>query len=100
MQERPAVTPDRIMQLSWGFAPPLAMEAAIRHGIFEALDRTPMTVMEVAEATGSSERGTRMIVEMLAGIGLLERGDGNRFSLSPESAAFLVSSKPTFLGGM
>ena len=30
-------TPERLMQLAWGYAPPLIISAAIRHGLFDAL---------------------------------------------------------------
>lgn len=100
MPEPGGVTPDRILQMAWGFAPPLAMEAAVKHGLFDALDRGPMTLAEAAEATGASRRGMRMILELLAGLGLLQRGDDQRFSLAPDSAMFLVSTKPAFVGGM
>src|SRR5437588_191749 len=30
--EKPAVTPERIMQYTWGYAPPLILEAAVAHG--------------------------------------------------------------------
>ena len=29
------VTPERIMQFAWGYVPPLILEAAIRHRIFD-----------------------------------------------------------------
>jgi hypothetical protein len=32
------LTPERILQLAWGFAPPLILEAAIRHCVFDVLD--------------------------------------------------------------
>jgi hypothetical protein len=33
--ESPA--PERIMQFAWGYAPPLVIEAAVRHGVFVGL---------------------------------------------------------------
>jgi hypothetical protein len=30
-----AITPERIMQLAWGYAPPLIIEAAVRHQVFD-----------------------------------------------------------------
>ena len=35
---QPQVTPERIMQLVWGYAPPLILEAAIRHRVFDVLE--------------------------------------------------------------
>jgi hypothetical protein len=33
------ITPGRLMQFTFGFAPPLIIEAAIRHGVFNVLDQ-------------------------------------------------------------
>ena len=37
--ESVSVTPERIMQFAWGYAPPLILEAAIKHRVFDVLDR-------------------------------------------------------------
>ena len=55
--ERAPVTPERIYQLAWGYAPPLVLEAAIRHRVFDVLDAGPMSLHQIREATGASERG-------------------------------------------
>ena len=94
------VTPERIFQFAWGYAPPLILEAAIRHRVFDVLDSGPMTVAEVSQATGASERGLAAIMNALVGLEFLSKdGEGN-YSLTPESAAFLVSTKPSFQGGL
>lgn len=94
------VTPERIMKFTWGYVPPLVLEAAIRHRVFDVLDAGPKTVKETAEATGASERGLRIIMNVLVGLEFLARVDGGRYALTPESAAFLVSTKPSFQGGI
>lgn len=95
-----AVTPERIMQLAWGYVPPLVLEAAIRHRVFDLLDGGPKTVRELHEATGSSERGLRSIANVLVGLNFLAKDENECYSLTPESAAFLVSTKPSFQGGL
>src|SRR5688500_11384519 len=90
-------TPERLMQMSWGYAPPLIIEAAVKNGIFDALDAGPRTAREVAAATGASERGIRAVCDALVGLHLLDRRDA-AYTLTPESAAFLVSTKPGFHG--
>lgn len=95
-----AVTPERIMQFTWGFVPPLVLEAAIRHRVFDVLDAGPKTVKETMEATGASERGLRSIMNVLVGLNFLAKVDGDRYALTPESDAFLVSGKPGFQGGL
>ena len=81
------------MQMAWGYAPPIIIEAAVRNKVFDLLAAAPKTIPELAAASGASERGLTAIVNALVGFQLLAR-DGQRYALTPESAAFLVSNKP------
>jgi SAM-dependent methyltransferase len=98
-ENTPTVTPEKIMRYAWGYAPPLILEAAIRNRVFDVLNEAPKTIAETAAATGASERGLSAIMNSLVGLEFLTRDDTGRFSLTPESAAFLVSSKPAYFGG-
>jgi ubiquinone/menaquinone biosynthesis C-methylase UbiE len=98
-QQPQPVTPDRIMMLAWGYAPPLMLEAAIRHGVFDLLDKGPLPLADVAAKTGASVRGLRALMNGLVGVGLLSKA-GDQYSLTPESSTFLVSAKPSFAGGI
>ena len=55
------VTPERIMQFAWGFAPPLILEAALKHRVFDLLGSAPKTADGVAAETGASVRGLRAV---------------------------------------
>jgi 3-hydroxy-5-methyl-1-naphthoate 3-O-methyltransferase len=94
------VTPERIMQFAWGYVPPLVLEAAIHHRVFDVLDGGAMNLAEVAKHTGASERGLSAIMNLLVGMEFLAKDDQGRYSLTAESAAFLVSTKPGFQGGL
>ena len=94
------VTPERIMQFAWAYAPTFILEAAIRHRVFDFLDERPKTVEEVSAAAAVSVRGLRSIMNALVGLELLAKEADGLYSLTPESSRFLVSSKPGFLGGM
>jgi ubiquinone/menaquinone biosynthesis C-methylase UbiE len=94
------VTPERILQFAWGYVPPLVLEAAIRHRVFDLLDGGPKTVAEIHKETGASERGLSAIMNVLVGLNFLGKDKQGSFSLTPESAAFLVSTKPGFQGGL
>lgn len=93
------VKPDRIMQYAWGYALPLVIEAAMSNHVFDALDAGPLTLDQLVEKTGASARGLRMIADVLVSFELLTR-QGDCYALVPESATFLVSTKPTFQGGI
>jgi len=95
------VTPERIQQFAWGYVPPLVLEAAIRHRVFDTLDASgPQTVAQIAQATGASERGLSAIMNVLVGLNFLAKDAQSVYSLTPESEAFLVSTKPSFMGGL
>jgi hypothetical protein len=88
------------MQFAWGYAPPLILEAAIRHRVFDVLDSGPKTADEVEDATGASARGLSAVMNALVGLDFLTKDPQGRYALTPESTAFLVSTKPGFQGGL
>jgi len=96
----PPMTPERILEFAWAFAPPLVIEAAVRHQVFDALAKQTLTLGELAQATGASSRGLNTIANVLVGLGLLACDDTGRYALTPESDAFLVSHQPGFIGGI
>ena len=90
-------TPERLLQLSWGYAPPLIIDTAIRHGFFNLLDQAPRTAAELARDAGVSLRGVLAVANALVGLGFLAKSEG-QYTLTPESAAFLVAGKPGYHG--
>jgi len=94
------VTPERFLQFVRGYASLLAIGAAVRHRVFDARDERALTLDGLVEATGASRRGLAALANALVGFGLPARGTADRFTLNPESAAFLVSDRPGFIGGM
>ena len=79
----PSVTPERILQFSWAFAPPLVIEAAVRHRVFDVLAAQALTLGELAQATGACSRGLAAIAGVLVGLGLLAREDAGRYTNRP-----------------
>jgi 3-hydroxy-5-methyl-1-naphthoate 3-O-methyltransferase len=91
-------TPEKLIQLEGGFVPPLIVGAAVQHRVFDLLEQEPKTPEQVASESGASLRGIRALMNALIGLKLLRKDDSGRYALTPESAAFLVSGKPQFLG--
>ncbi|KAB2669666.1 MAG: methyltransferase [Verrucomicrobia bacterium] len=91
--------PDRILEMLWGFAPLLIVEAAASNGIFDVLRDGPRGLDGLVEATGSSTRGVQAIADALVGLGFLSNTDG-LYRLMPESEAFLTSGTPTSFAPM
>jgi ubiquinone/menaquinone biosynthesis C-methylase UbiE len=98
-KKSPPVSPERLTQMIWGFGPMLIMDAAIKHRVFDILAEGPKTLVELSSATGASHRGLRAILEALVGLRVLLRTK-DRFKLAPDTSAFLVSSRPGYLGGL
>jgi len=100
MSAQLAVTPARLLQFAWGFAVPLIVDAAVRNGLFDALSRGPKTADALAAEAKISHRGARAALNALTSVELLNKDADGRYALTPESAAFLVSTSPSFMGGM
>jgi Dimerisation domain/Lysine methyltransferase len=96
--EEPKVTPERIMQFGSAYAPPLIIGAAVANKVFDTVASGAKNVEEVGRQTGASLRGLRAIMNALVGLELLKKS-GDKYALTPESEAFLVSSKPGTLAG-
>jgi ubiquinone/menaquinone biosynthesis C-methylase UbiE len=96
--EKDQVTPERLMQFGFAYAPPLVIAAAVSNKVFDILANGPKTAEEVSKTTGSSNRGLGAIMNALVGLELLSK-NGNKYSLTPESEAFLLSNKPGTLAG-
>ena len=96
-QKKSEPTPERLMQMSWGYAPPLIIEAAVKHHLFDLLHAAPCSAAELARKAGASVRGVTAICNALVGLGFLARA-GERYTLTAESSRFLVSGKPAYHG--
>jgi len=94
------VTPERLMQFGFAYAPPLIIGAAVSNKVFDTLESGGgKTVEQVSKITGASERGLRAIMNALVGLELLKKDRHEKYSLTPESEAFLVRNKPGTLSG-
>ena len=93
------LTPERLQQFGFAYAPPLIISAAVNHKVFDALESGAKTVEQLKKQTGASARGLRAIMDALVGLELLKKDRQSRYSLTPESQAFLISEKPGTLAG-
>jgi len=95
-----AITPDRVMQMAWGFAPTMMLEAGVSLRVFDILDGGPKSAETVASLAGASVRGMRVLMNGLASIGLLTTSGTGLYGLAPDTAAFLVNGKPAYMGAL
>ena len=93
------LTPERLQQLGFAYAPPLIISAAVNNKVFDTLQSEPKTIEQVSKETGGSARGLRAIMDALVGLELLKKHRQSKYSLTRESQAFLTSDKPGTLAG-
>src|SRR5213083_774368 len=93
------VTPERLMELSFAYAPPLIISAGVSNKVFDSLEDGAKTPAQVAEETGASARALRILMNALVGLDLLKKDRQERYSLTQESAAFLLSNRPATHAG-
>ena len=90
-------TPERIMQLMYGFRSSAALKGAIELGLFTALGGEAKTAASLANSISASERGVRILCDFLTIEGLLEKDDMT-YRSSPDSALFLDENSPAYFG--
>jgi ubiquinone/menaquinone biosynthesis C-methylase UbiE len=87
------VTSQRLMELSFAYAPPLIISAAVSNRVFDSLENGAKTSEQVAEETSASARALRILMNALVGLNLLKKDRHGKYSLTQESAAFLLSGR-------
>src|ERR1700757_612358 len=93
------VRPERLMKIGFAYAPPLIISAGVSNKVFDSLQDGAKTSEQIAEKTGASARALRILMNALVGLELLKKDRQGRYSLTQESAAFLLSNKPATHAG-
>jgi ubiquinone/menaquinone biosynthesis C-methylase UbiE len=88
------VTPERLMELGFAYAPPLIISAGVSNNVFDSLEHGAKTSEQVAEETGASGRALQILMNALVGLDLLKKNRQGKYSLTQESAAFLLNNRP------
>jgi hypothetical protein len=73
------VTPQRLMELSFAYAPPLIISAAVSNNVFDSLENGAKTSREIAQETGASQRALRILMNALVGLELLKKDKKERY---------------------
>jgi predicted O-methyltransferase YrrM len=97
------LSPDRIMQVGFGFWPSRALLTAVELRLFTVLGRGPATRGQVEGALGIRSRHGADFLDGLVSLGLLDRtGEGTAatYANTAETAAFLDETSPTYVGGI
>lgn len=90
----------RLAGIAGGYAEARVLQAAVALGVFDALrDEEDADAAAVAAAIGAETRATGLLLDALAGAGLLEK-DGPRYRLNDLSMTYLLSASPRNFSGM
>jgi phospholipid N-methyltransferase len=87
------------MELGFGFQASKTLLTAVELGVFDALSAGPKTRAEVEDDLGLHPRASADFLDALVALNVLDRDNG-RYRNTPETDAFLVPGKPSYIGGL
>jgi hypothetical protein len=74
------------------------LQAGVQLAVFDHIAAGKDQPSAIATAIDADERGTRILLDALAPLGLFERNNG--YQLTPLAETFLVTNRPSYLGGL
>ncbi len=92
-------TPGELMDALNAFRLSRVILSAYELDLFNQLTSGPMTSAEISARIATDPRATERILNALVGTGLI-RKEKSRFANTPFSEKFLVSSSPSYVGGI
>ena len=96
-----SVSAQPIIDLLMGVERAGVLRAAIELGVFDLLEPGTRTVAELAQALGAHPHGVRILLDALAGLGLLEvSAGGANYALNALSRPYLVRASTRYVGGL
>jgi ubiquinone/menaquinone biosynthesis C-methylase UbiE len=98
-QSNPAeeLSPRPLMRILGDFANSQILDASIEYDFFTLIQQGHQTAEDVARQAGTDARATRIVLDSLPALGLIEKRDGKYF-LTPTADVFLVKGKPSYVG--
>lgn len=91
------LSPRPLMRLLGDFANSQILDAALEYDFFTLIDKGFQTAEAIAREAGTDARATRIVLDSLPALSLLQKHDGH-YTLTPTAAAFLVTGKPSYVG--
>lgn len=90
-------TPMTIFAAIQSYQRTFVLKAAVELDVFTMIGQGKRTAPDIAAACGASERGIRILCDVLTANGLLLK-QGNSYSLTPDTAVFLDRRSPAYFG--
>lgn len=92
-------TPQLFFQTINAYQQTEALKAAIELEVFTAISEGKTSAPEIAKRCETSERGMRILCDFLCIMGFLTK-NGDKYTLTDDSAMFLDKRSPAYLGGV
>ena len=92
-----ALSSNPLMRLLGDFGNSRILEAAIEYDFFTLIHRGFVTYEAVAREAGTAPRATRIVLDSLLALSLVEKRNGKYF-LAPISETYLVRGQPSYMG--
>jgi 2-polyprenyl-3-methyl-5-hydroxy-6-metoxy-1,4-benzoquinol methylase len=90
-------SPIQIFNTVQGYQRAFALKAAVELDLFTAIGKGSSTAGEIGKACNAAERGVRILCDVLVVMEFLTKS-GNRYALTADSAFFLDSRSPAYMG--
>ena len=94
---REELSPRPLMRILGDFGNSQILDASLEYDFFTLVHKGFHTANEVAREAGTDPRATRIVLDSLLALALMEKKDG-RYFLPPVSETFLVRDKPAYIG--
>jgi 2-polyprenyl-3-methyl-5-hydroxy-6-metoxy-1,4-benzoquinol methylase len=93
------VSPDLFLDAILGYQKTAALKAALALDLFTAISQNDGDFHRIAEHTGASARGIRILCDYLTVQGFLEK-ERDRYRLTPSTEVFLTTTSPAAMGSV
>ena len=94
---QPDLSPRILMRILGDFANSQILDASIEYDFFTLIGNGFQTADEIACQAGTDLRATRIVLDSLLALALVEKRD-SRYNLTPVSETFLMRGKPSYVG--
>ena len=91
------ISPRPLMRILGDFANSQILDASIEYDFFTLIHQGAQSAGEIARQAGTDPRATRIVLDSLPALGLLEKRNGKYF-LTRMAEVFLVKGKPSYVG--
>ena len=91
------LSPRPLMRILGDFANSQILDASIEYDFFTLIEKGYQTSEEIAREAGTDPRATRIVLDSLPALSLVEKRDG-KYSLTTTAKLFLVRGKPSYMG--